>query len=414
MVSEPAGPPKPGRSCVGRAAGDRVAACGAPGSANCCRTRRAAADAGSVRRRAKYRPGTCTRFLGLAGPGCDHPAPGCALAVVSRLVGFPEYWRNLRPWVKGLFWGLIGLGGICVMLGFYGDSHKFWQNWSFGANFFSSFAGALFGIPFAAILITWFTSSQERRMAQGPVETLSQNAWSEFKSAVRAHAEMMPFETLRESTKVIADSIVAIRTKVAAANARNPDAFKIPSKRKPFEWGVDEGGNGYAEDYACMSEHAHKISSGVLAITSRLEAIGSSSAPYNRAWASARNRWQFLNTTVRTMRLSADLDWDMPEGPERDFVFRFNAEASPIHRTVTTLTNTVHPVIGILVQGLQARDTPAELVQHISETRVRNFDAAGFAREGAAAATILEDLTRELDEVDAAGWPQCPHRHPGR
>ena len=293
--------------------------------------------------------GASCRWVGDPLPGrglyqlaqhASHPTTSNAAAAYGAGVKFRDYWSTLGCWAKALFWGSIVSGIVCVLVGLWGDHQKFWQHWGFGANFFSSFTGALFGVPFAAILVTWFTTSQERRMAQGPIKTLSANAWAEFKGAAGHHAAMIPPASLRDGATQIAESVDAIRGKVAAVSARNPNAFDtIPSKRVPFDWGTDEAGSGFTKDMNFMISEAKKLGRGIESIATPLEAIGSPSSVYNRAWGLARNRWQFLNSTVRAERLGADLGWGMPAAAEQDLVFRFDSELSPVHRTLVALLN---------------------------------------------------------------------------
>ena len=273
-------------------------------------------------------------------------------------MGFTQYWRQVPSWAKTALIASLLTGATLVTLGLCGDCHMVWAHWSFGANFYASATGAFFGIPFAAVVVTWFAAAQERRLAQGPARTLSRNAWFEFKSAVFTHAAVMPAEEIRVQSKALADAIVAIREKAVAVRQRNPEAFKFfradPTK---FSWGVDEAGNGFEQDLAEIRRQIGEIRKALTAFHSRFVSIGSDAAEYNRAWAVARHSWQFLSTTVRTFRLSADLDWGMPHNPERDFVYRFNAELSPIHQTVARVANQLSPLTSLIASGMAVIDT---------------------------------------------------------
>lgn len=322
-------------------------------------------------------------------------------------MSFWQYWRQVPGWAKKVLGASLFIGVTLVALGLLGDHHKVWERWSFGANFYSSVASAFFGIPFAAVVVTWFTAAQERRLAQEPARALSRNAWSEFRSAVSAHAAMMPAEEIRTHSEALADAIVAIRAKAVAVRKRNPQAFKFfrPDATK-FTWGADETGQGFEEDLADMARRINEIANALNAFKSRLDAMGSDTAECNRAWAMARHRWQFLSTIVRTSRLSADLGWGMPEEPERDFEFRFNSELSPIHGTVTSVANQISSIVSLVSEGMQVVSTaPTELVEKLSSPTVNAFNAKSFIFAATNAAKTLEDLAREIDEVDAAGWP---------
>jgi hypothetical protein len=339
---------------------------------------------------------------------CVSTQVGLRVATASSVstMSFSQYWHQVPGWAKKVLGASLLIGATLVGLGLLGDHHKVWEHWSFGANFYSSVAGAFFGIPFAAVVVTWFTAAQERRLAQEPTRALSRSAWSEFRSAVSAHAAMMPAEEIRTNSKALADAIVAIREKAVVIRKRNPEAFKFfrPDPAK-FEWGADETGSGFEEDFADMMRQTNEITKALTAFKSSLDAMGSDTAEYNRAWAMARHRWQFLSTTVRTFRLSADLGWGMPEESERDFVFRFNSELSPIHGTVMSVANQISSIVSLMSEGIQvARTAPTDLIEKLSSPTVNAFDSKAFIFAATNAAKIIEDLTREVDEVDAA-WP---------
>jgi hypothetical protein len=326
--------------------------------------------------------------------------------VTSRLMTFWEFWRNLPRWAKRLSFGSIALGVICPALGLCGDLHNFWQHWGYGANFFSSLTGALFGVPFAAVLITWFTTSQERRMSQTSVETLSTRAWSDLKNAISAHIAILPPTLLREKAKAIADTFIAITAKIAAVKDRNPNAFHtISSARQPFDWGVDADGCGYVEDRAFIFAEAQKLTAEVTAMLAGVSAIGGSTDQYNRDWAAVCGRWQFLNTTVRAMRLSAGSEWGMPAGAEADFVYRFSASQSPINPTVYFLMTTMPVFVDALTRGIRA-DSPEELIKQMVQPKIKAINVPDWARNAANAAQILDDLQGAVRTVDDAGWPE--------
>jgi hypothetical protein len=207
---------------------------------------------------------------------------------------FGEYWGRLPSWARRLTIASPVLGAFFLVAGIGGDALGFWAHWNFAANFFRSLTGALFGVPFAAILLTWFTTSQEGRNSQSQVAALSTNAWSEFKNSVTDHLNMLPAATLRSSTSDIFEAFELIRAKVDAANQRNHIAV-----RSEFEWGEDANGNGYEEDLRVIYSATQKVVEGVDPIVASLSATGSLSDPYNRDWAAVRNKWEFLNTTVR-------------------------------------------------------------------------------------------------------------------
>lgn len=55
-------------------------------------------------------------------------------------------------------------GSICLLcLGLYGDRKDWWSDWSFDGNVLAGATGALFGIPFAAIVLGWFLRNEDSR-----------------------------------------------------------------------------------------------------------------------------------------------------------------------------------------------------------------------------------------------------------
>jgi hypothetical protein len=318
---------------------------------------------------------------------------------------FRDYWRTLPQWAKRLSVVSIALGIGCLTLGLYGDVNRVWQNWGYGANFFSSLTGALFGLPFAAILVTWFTASQERRMSKAPVETLSAAAWADLKYAVTKHIEILPPNTLRENAKTIANAFNAIMAKVSAVSDRNPNAFLIVStRREPFDWGVDADGNGYVEDRKAILAAVKELSTQITAMLAGVSAMGGSTDQYNRDWAAVCANWQFINTTVRAMRLSVGMEWGMPKSAEAEFVYRFSAGQSPMNPTVHFLMTTMPVFLNAITRGVKS-DAPDEFIKQMTQPNIKVINATDWAEKAANAARIFEDLQAAVRTVDVAPWP---------
>jgi hypothetical protein len=315
---------------------------------------------------------------------------------------FGEYWGRLPAWARRLTIASPVLGAFSLVAGIRGDALGFWAHWSFGANFFSSLTGALFGVPFAAILLTWFATSQEARTSQSQVAALSTNAWSEFKNSITNHLKILPAATLRTSTSEIFEAFELIRAKVDAAYQRNPKPGCIEAE---FEWGDDSEGNGYDEDLRVIYGATQKIANGVKAIVARLGATGSLSDPYNRDWAAVRNKWEFLNTTVRDRRLGVGFDWGMPAAAESEFVYRLDTNQSPIHPVVSMIASQGVVAMKAITDAYEKRDKPAELAAGLSRGKVKQLDPANLKRLGEVGAKVLDELQSAIAAVDQAGWP---------
>jgi hypothetical protein len=135
-----------------------------------------------------------------------------------------------------------------------------------------------------------------------------------------------------------------------------------------------------------------------------VSAMGGSTDQYNRDWAAVCGRWQFLNTTVRAMRLSAGSEWGMPTSAEADFVYRFSAAQSPINAAVHFLMTKMRDFLNAIVGGIKA-ESSEELIRQMIQPKVKGLAVSDWSRKAANAAQILDDLQGAVQTVDDAGWP---------
>jgi hypothetical protein len=126
-------------------------------------------------------------------------------------------------------------------------------------------------------------------------ETLARNAWHDFKAAIATHVDIVPTTTLRAAVSQVEEACKRVSAKLAAVNARNPNAFHVlPSKREAFAWGTDGSGAGYREDFVFIRGEMVKAGTAIQPITSSVQVSGSTTANYNREWAALRGQWQLF------------------------------------------------------------------------------------------------------------------------
>jgi hypothetical protein len=69
-------------------------------------------------------------------------------------------WHDTSATARRLLWVMLPAAASLSILGIVGDLHDFWNDRPFVTNFFSSFVGAMCGIPVAVILIQRITADQ--------------------------------------------------------------------------------------------------------------------------------------------------------------------------------------------------------------------------------------------------------------
>lgn len=322
-----------------------------------------------------------------------------------------DFWRDLPRWAKGSFWGSIALGLICFAAGLYGDAHDFWGSRSYGANMFTSLTSALFGVPFAGILVTWFTTSLESRASLAAAKTsaraLTASTWTEFKELAESHLRAITPAALRESGPEVTAAMERVKEVVTPVLDDNWLAL-TKSDESTFKWSKHSDDGRFREDMQAVAATLREASAHFNVLGMAPDRI----AALNQEWAALRSKWEFLSTTVRAQRLAAGLGWGMPESADSAFAYRFATDTSPLQGLVVTLYNKV-AYTGIAV-GLALKDepeSPFKVAKFLNDASLNYFDPKTIRTAANRAADALEHLQAALHEVEAAGWPD---KHPPR
>jgi len=114
-------------------------------------------------------------------------------------------WRETTPGVRALCLTLWSAGLIAAAFGAWGDVAGWWQDKNFLANLASSAAGALFGVPFALVVIQYITARQaderERRDVTHQAAQLARELVADAKQLVRAEAHPQAVVDLRAALR---------------------------------------------------------------------------------------------------------------------------------------------------------------------------------------------------------------------
>jgi hypothetical protein len=101
-------------------------------------------------------------------------------------------WRETTPGVRALCLTLWSAAVAATAVGVWGDVTGWWDNKSFLANLASSAAGALFGVPFALVVIQYITARQaderERRDVMYQAGQLARELAGDARQLVRVEA----------------------------------------------------------------------------------------------------------------------------------------------------------------------------------------------------------------------------------
>ncbi len=81
---------------------------------------------------------------------------------------------------------------------------------------------------------------------------------------------------------------------------------------------------------------------------------GSTTANYNREWASLRGKWQLFNVLVRARLLSVDPEW-LPAAAETKFVYRLDERLSPLCPVVVAIANQLLPFMNAVKSRARKR-----------------------------------------------------------
>ncbi len=319
-----------------------------------------------------------------------------------------DFWRDLPKWAKVSFWTSIALGLICFAAGLYGDALSFWGSRSYGVNMFTSLTGALFGVPFAGILVTWFTTSLESRASLAAAKTsaraLTAFTWIEFKELAENHLRAIEPAALRESGPEVTAAMDRIKEIVKPVLNDNFLALAKPDESE-FKWAKDSDAGRVRDDMLAVATVVQEASAHFNALLMNSDRI----AALNQEWAALRSKWAFLSTTVRAQRLGAGLGWGMPESADSTFAYRFAADTSPLNGLVVPLHNKViHTGLAIALALQDEPASPFKVAERLSDASLNYFDPKTLQTAATRAADAFEHLRAALQEVEAAGWPDGP------
>jgi hypothetical protein len=114
-------------------------------------------------------------------------------------------WRETSPGVRALCVTLWCAGVLATAAGLWGDATGWWDNKSFLANLASSTAGALFGVPFALVVIQYITARQaderERRDVTHQGAQLARELATDARQLVRVETHPQAVATLRAALR---------------------------------------------------------------------------------------------------------------------------------------------------------------------------------------------------------------------
>ncbi|MCU1615963.1 MAG: hypothetical protein JWO98_3503 [Frankiales bacterium] len=316
-----------------------------------------------------------------------------------------DFWRDLPKWAKCSFWVSIALGLICFAAGLYGDAQSFWGSRSYGVNMFTSLTSALFGVPFAGILVTWFTTSLEDRLSRTSAETaavaLTISAWAEIKEMLEVHLGLIDPDTFRADAKMLAEQLEKAKAIAAPVHDNNWGAQSRGDESR-FSWATDNSEVRFAEDIRALKDVFNKLVDPWQRLRGPLEHADT----INANWAALRGKWQFLSNTVKAQRLGAGLRWDMPERADSLFSLHFAAELSPLNRPLGTIFGTGNRWVGALKEIVAEQErSPLEAWRAIWKADIRYFEPASIADQATTAANTFGEIRAALQEVEAAGWP---------
>ncbi|HZM84796.1 MAG TPA: hypothetical protein VFC19_54435 [Candidatus Limnocylindrales bacterium] len=133
-------------------------------------------------------------------------------------------WRETTPGVRALCLALWTTGVLAVALGVWGDATGWWDDKGFLANLASSLAGALFGVPFALVVIQHITARQaderERRDVTHKAAQLARELAADARELVRVEAYPQAIANLRMALR----RAVGALEQLASGQDTDPDA----------------------------------------------------------------------------------------------------------------------------------------------------------------------------------------------
>lgn len=114
-------------------------------------------------------------------------------------------WRETSAGVRTLCVALWCAGAVAAAAGAWGDASGWWGDKSFLTNLASSATSALFGVPFALVVIQHITSRQaderERREVRQRAARLARELTGDARQLVRVDIHSQPVATLRAALR---------------------------------------------------------------------------------------------------------------------------------------------------------------------------------------------------------------------
>ncbi|WP_159619439.1 hypothetical protein [Arthrobacter zhaoguopingii] len=77
-----------------------------------------------------------------------------------------DRWNELSPVAQDFTFALMGIGSVCIWVGWRADRTGAWKDYPFTVNVISAIATACFGIPVALLILRYLLTVQEERSAR--------------------------------------------------------------------------------------------------------------------------------------------------------------------------------------------------------------------------------------------------------
>jgi hypothetical protein len=151
-------------------------------------------------------------------------------------------WRETTRGVRALCLVLWGVGIIATVLGGWGDAVGWWNNKNFLSNLASSATGALFGVPFALVVVQHITARQaderERREVRYQALQLARELAADARQLVRVEAHPQAVATLRAALREARTALDIVRSGGDADTPRPAGLAQVPAHDNPRPAGL--------------------------------------------------------------------------------------------------------------------------------------------------------------------------------
>ena len=247
-----------------------------------------------------------------------------------------SHWRDdIRPPVRrGLTVSLV-LAVLSVVGGGVGDLIGWWDRVPFLTNFATGITGALFGVPFALVVVGMITKRQAEEADRRAAKRLAGTALASLADAggrvLRAGAEDGPLVDL------------AYRLQDCAYDSRVPSG-PVSSRDRP-----------------AFRESAVRSLDRCRAVVSALDLVLPPADDAGRAWDQTCTAWRFLVTYVRPRLLEAEVPWlTERQIAELDSLLRpANPPTLPLFELREFLANDCTVALEAVVEGVFGQDFAA-------------------------------------------------------